>query len=63
MLRKLLPYFIQGISVGIIIGLAVILFTRLDPFNSKPVVEIKQAATTSTNYPVSTVLCRRHREC
>ena len=51
MIRKLPPYFIQGISVGIIIGLAVILFTRLDPFNSKPVVEIKQAATTSTTTP------------
>lgn len=47
MLRKLLPYFIQGISVGIIIGLVVIVLLWFKA-QQQPVVEIKQATTSTT---------------
>lgn len=47
MLRKLLPYFVQGISVGIIAGLAVIVLLWLKPFQQQAVVELKQAADSS----------------
>lgn len=51
MIRKLLPYFIQGISVGIIAGLAVILLLWFKPFQPQTVVELKQA--TSNTVPAT----------
>jgi len=42
MWRKLLPYFIQGISVGLIGGIALIFIQNTHIFESKPVIEIKQ---------------------
>jgi len=51
LIRKLLPYFIQGVSVGIIGGLAVIVLLWLKPFQSQPVVEIRQAADSAGTIP------------
>jgi len=48
LIRKLLPYFIQGISVSVIIGLAIILLLWFQPFQQKNVVEIKQAPDSPT---------------
>ena len=44
MWRKLLPYFIQGISVGLIGGIALIFIQNTHLFEHKPAIEIKQAA-------------------
>ena len=54
LIRKLLPYFIQGIAVGIIGGLAVIVLLWLKPFQSQPVVEIRQAASSAGTIPAPT---------
>jgi len=43
LLRKLLPYFIQGISVSVIIGLVIALLLWLKPFQQQNVIELKQA--------------------
>ena len=55
MIRKLLPYFAQGISVGVIGGLAIVLLLWLKPFQSSSVIEIKQASnkTVATSTAVS----------
>jgi serine protease DegS len=49
MIRKLLPYFIQGLAIGVIGGLAIIVLLWLKPFQSQPVVEIKQAPASPTS--------------
>ncbi len=49
MWRKLLPYFIQGISVGLIGGIALIFIQNTHLFEHKPAIEIKQAAAPDLN--------------
>jgi len=53
LIRKLLPYFGQGIAVGIIAGLAIIVLLWLKPFQSQPVVEIRQAADNTEATPAT----------
>jgi len=48
-LRRLIPYFTQGIAVGIIFGLAVVLFLWLKPFESSPVIKINEVKSQRNN--------------
>ncbi len=50
-MRKLLPYFVQGIAAGLILGLAVIVINTTDLFKSQPsqVVEIKESTRPHPN--------------
>jgi len=48
-LRRLIPYFTQGIAVGIIFGLAVVLLLWLKPFTNNPTIEINEVKTRTTN--------------
>jgi serine protease DegS len=41
-IRKLFPYLIQGVSVGVIIGVIIIVFVPKITSHSKPVVELKE---------------------
>ncbi len=45
-MRKLLPYFVQGIAAGLILGLVFIVINSTDLFQPTQVVEIKESART-----------------
>ena len=47
LLRKLFPYFIQGVALSLVIGLGVVVIARLKPFEHHPTVEIKQVASSA----------------
>jgi len=56
LVRKLLPYFIQGIVIGLVIGLIFYFFAMPSTTKPRPVVEIKEsthAAVVSTDGPAS----------
>ncbi len=52
-LRKLLPYFIQGIAAGLILGLVLFLLDSIDLFHPTQVVEIKESVRSHGNTPAT----------